>query len=532
MKAKTRVTLVVICAACLAFIFLFWPNLSFQSYLFEQVLQLLDFEISSATSLEKKCTTYFQTLDKISQLTPSTSRFLSYAEISNHIDHLRVYLRCFVENDVPNQAKHEYSRLLLPMFSEELPVLSNIHQSSPIDDPNTSFWRKYIKVSKGSGIVISLHESGSFYAERLLHVLIELGNELPIQFVHEKPISEKARSRILKAASATESTQLVQNIEFIDTQPVLRENYRSVFKGYNNKWLAALFSNFENIILMDLDVVPFVRPSEMLESNEFIATGAYFFRDRELLETISQKKYDFLCSLIPKNKVFNIQVDEKLLTNNFFRFRSKHVMESGMVVMHRPSHISGLLISLSLQYWRKSGSIMYGDKDLFWLGQLISGNLDFHFNENSAAAIGVLDDGRTICSSQLGHLSKENNLLWVNGGLLYCKKSSWYVDFFMRRYMRQKFESSLKTMKAGYSRPIILEEYVLPATIGILNPEASLTNSKLRSNFNKNYNYGCGGIFYCARPDHGGKRALFTSDEKSIFTRVSQAWNKFDKNKN
>lgn len=522
MKYKARFA---IGAVGLVLLFFFWPDLSFQNYLYEQVLQLLDLQISSDLSLEEKCTRYFHTIDKISQANPSSSRYLSYSKVSNHIDHLRVYLRCFVENDVHNGRKLAYSGLLLPMFSGELPIASDYHDWRSMQVSERSFWSNYVKLAKGRGIVISLHESGSSYAERLLRVLKELQNELPIQFIHEKPISKNSKSRILKEASTTEQNQLEQKVEFIDTHPVLRHRYRSAFKGYNNKWFAALFSTFEHIILMDLDVVPFIRPSELFESDEYTNSGAYFFRDRELLETISQKKYDFLRSLIPKDEIFGIQVDEKLLDNNFFHFKSKHVMESGLVVIHRPTHLNGLLVSLSLQYWSKSGNIMYGDKDLFWLGQLISGNLDFYFNKNSAAAIGVSNDNNTVCSSQLGHFDRDNKLLWVNGGLLYCKRSSWFIDFFKCPSMRGKFSNSLKTMKSAYLSPIFLEEYVIPASMRVLNSEASSgMKSKLRSNFNKNYEYGCGGIFYCATPDYGGKRVPFTAEEKSMIDRIVQAW--------
>lgn len=411
------------------------------------------------------------------------------------------------------------------MLSENVPITSEEHDWSQMRMPGRSFWSNYVKLAKGSGIVISLHESGSLYAEKLLNVLKELQNDLPIQFIHEKPISENTKSRIFQAASSTSLDQIKQNIEFIDTLVVIRRGYSYAFKGYNNKWFAALFTTFEHMILMDLDVVPFIKPSEMFELEGYRETGAYFFRDRELLETISEKKFAFLRSLIPKEKIFSFEVDELKLDNNFFHFRSKHVMESGLVIMHRPTHISGLLVSLSLQYWRKSGNIMYGDKDLFWLGQLISGNLDFHFSENGAAAIGISDERKSICSSQLAHFSKEKKLLWVNGGLLYCKRLSWFVDYFKCPYMRETYDNSLKKMKASYSNPIQIEEYVLPASIRLLNSGLKVgANSIFRSNYNKNYKYGCGGIFYCAHPDQGGQWGLFLSEEKEYFHRIVQAW--------
>lgn len=525
MKGKTRFATLLFAVLLLILYPSFFPDLSFQNYLSEQVLRLLDSKILGDASLQEKCTSYFQTLDQISRTNPSTSRFISFRKINNHIEHLRIYLRCFVENDIPNPRKAIHSRLLLPMFSERLPFTSNDHDWEAMDSLESSFWNKYTKLAEGRGIVVSLHESGSSYAERLLNVLKELRNELPIQFVHEKPISKGAKNRILEAAAVTSINQLAQSIEFIDTSVVLCPSYVSAFKGYNNKWFAALFTTFEHMILMDLDVVPFIKPSEMFELKGYLETGAYFFRDRELLETIPERQFDFLMNLVPKDEVFKFNVDQKMLDNNFFRFKSKHVMESGVVLMHRPTHISGLLISVSLQYWRKSGRIMYGDKDLFWLGQLVSGNLDFCFNENSAAALGVSDDQKTVCSSQLGHFSKDDNLLWINGGLFYCKRFSWLIDYLKCPFMRHKYGNSLKLMKSAYAKLISMEESVLPASIRVLNPGKGLgPSAKLRSHFNKNYNYGCGGIFYCASPDQGGRRLQFSAEEKSRFNKIIRAW--------
>lgn len=518
MKVKTRTILV---APFLLVAYLLWASgrrFSFQNLLSDHILALLE-PLAPDSSLALKCSSYFHTIENRAGAGPSTSRFLSLEKIRNHIDHLRVYLRCFVENDIVDEKEERFSRQLLPMFSQKVPLMSERGGWSSMEDHPGSFWRNYLRLAHGKGIVVSLGESDAANAARLVNVLKAVGNELPIQFIHEKALSADAKHLIFNASLAQDSVFL-QKISFIDVRPAIEKGFGAAFKGYSNKWFAALFTTFEHMILMDADVVPFVKPSELFETDEYLAKGAFFFRDRELLEAISTSKFAFLRSLLPESLHFNFLVDPEMLNNNFFNYHAKHVMESGMVLMHRPSHISGLLISLSLQYWHKTGKIMYGDKDLFWLGQLISGNLRFHFNENAAAAIGLLENG-LLCSAQLGHLDKNFKLLWTNGGLLLCKRNTWLFDFFRRLFLRAKFQNSIGKMKAAYSSGITISQCVLPASIKQLNGEKS---SNLRCNFNKNYSYGCGGIFYCAKLEDGGRVVEFSAEEKKWYNWIVLVW--------
>lgn len=519
MKSKARL-FVLASVLILCFAYILWPNTSLQNFLFDDVSRSAQLG-SSAKNLQGHCTDYFTALAKSTSSRATTSRYLLSHQISNHIAHLRVYCQCYVQNgfEVPSSISYEE---LQPMFSGRLPVKKDDGPMVMKNNPLRAYWRNYLDALTGRGIVIGIHDKEAEYAARLLKVLNYLGNELPIQFVHEGDLLPEAASTLEAAAQLTTDGPS-QKIEFISIRPAITKGYQSIFKGYNNKWFAALFTSFEEIILMDADAVPFVKPSDFFDLDGYKETGSYFFRDRELSEALKQNQVDFFSGMIPQaGTVFGYNINSAKLNNNFFKYNSKHVMESGVVVMDRRTHMLGLLVSLSLQYWFQSGRIMYGDKDLFWLGQLISGNSDFYFNEHAAAAIGELEGDDRLCSAQLAHLSNNKKLLWINGTLLKCKKNTWASDYFKYPHLRQKCGNTLAKMKEVYGSSISISECILPASISKINGQDT---RKVRSNFNKNYNRGCGGIYYCATTAEGGEIVRFNAAEKEHYNSIVAVWN-------
>lgn len=517
MKTKIRVFLISV-AFALCFSFLLWPNVSYQNLLFYEIVPAVVASVGHGSLVENKCACYFETLRNSSPSPPSLSRYLSSRQIMNHIDHLRIFLKCQLDHGLnETEALAALADELLPLFSGELPHATKTHDWMPFFLSSANYWARYMSVARGRGIVISIDDANVAHACRLIRVLASLGNELPIQFIHEGDLLARSTATLLNCAKGK------QDVEFMDVTPTLKPGYSAIFQGYNNKWFAALFSTFQEIILMDADVVPFVKPSEFFDLEGYESLGAYFFKDRELAETLLDSQYEFFSKMLPNNDMFfNITVDQLKLDNNFFNYKSKHVMESGVVVLRRGPHLLGMIISLALQYWFQSGRIFYGDKDLFWLGQLISGNSNFHFNKHAAAAVGVIEANNTLCSTQLGHFSPDKRLLWINGALNVCKKNTWFLDYLQYPSLRKQFNYSMSELRDNYKTPIEVHHAVLPASIEQLNGN---NKTNIRSYFNKNYSRGCGGRYYCASSHDGGEILTFTPKEREQFAHIIDVWN-------
>lgn len=64
-----------------------------------------------------------------------------------------------------------------------------------------------------------------------------------------------------------------------------------------------------------------------------------------------------------------------------------------------------------------------GDKETFWIGWELVGDVDYAFHEGGIAGMGHMEqsgertENYTLCAKQLLHLDKSNRPFWFNGGL-------------------------------------------------------------------------------------------------------------------
>lgn len=511
MKARTRFGL--LCLVAIGFVSVYlWPSRTLHTVLAGDVFSLSQF--LDLGSLEQMCSSYFDSLARMAPEWASSSRFQPLPGVANHIDHLRIYNRCYLENGFqPTAAALAAEKQLLPFFSGSTPLAP---------DFNVLYLRNHLNKAEGRGIVVSISDAEVGRASNLLRVLNYLGNELPVQFVHLDELSDVSVKLLEYAAVSPRALGHDQRLTFINVKDYLTPSFAEHFKGYNRKWFAAVFNTFHEMILMDADAVPYVLPVLFFLLPGYKESGAYFFRDRELNVLLKKWKTDFFKRLLPLHKSpFGFEVDPVQLQNNFFLFNSKHVAESGVVIIDRKTHMSGLVIPVALQYFRKSGRILYGDKDLFWLGQLISGNSNYTFHFNAAGAMGQIEPTGEICSPQMAHYGSDH-LLWSNGGLTKCKKPTWVRDYFLYSRFRQQF-SSIEELKQSYNGPVSVSEIIIPATLKDKNIPG--TGKRPVSNFNKADDHGCAATYYCANARDGGRLIILNEEEKKHIQAVIEVWN-------
>ncbi|ODQ64131.1 hypothetical protein NADFUDRAFT_47409, partial [Nadsonia fulvescens var. elongata DSM 6958] len=466
---------------------------------------------------------------------------LDKEKIYNSVSRLRIYGKCFLDNEIStfaatksedkNQEKqaradtdtktdhkegkdeenssvgcNEVERRLFPMFSHELPEfkrwdgteLSDIPIMSnyvSIDGkPKTSliftevahnkaycFWKALKSKFNGRGIVISAEERHVHDLVRLIKVLRDLRNELPIQVIHKGDLSAAAQDEIIRA-SRGENKKYPQELWFVNVHRTIESKGHQYFHSYSNKWLATLFNSFDEMVMMDADTVPFISPKEFFSLNSgYEQTGALFFKDRETSETVPDADISFYSQLMPtqtETDFFGIpQLTDFTFKNAFFSpaRRARHFMESGVVVMRRTSHLMPLLISVHLQIWKASSEPVHGDKELFWLGQAVAGSESYTFNDFPAAAIGLIEEEseqngkprRQVCSIQPAHFSASaasghhSRLLWVNSGLQTCKVTSWNSDYEKENRLRELYPS-VEELKNFYESPLKINGALVP----------------------------------------------------------------------
>lgn len=406
----------------------------------------------------------------------------------------------------------EYAPRILPYFAKNFPEVSSwvgynsFFQGSPSFDKNSEFIDYYFNNIRGLGIVISASTRHVKDIVKLIHILRAMGNELPIQVLHRADILSSASQALEEAARAPKDELLSkehmemhtlnlslklfgldpkrmhelefpsQNLTLVNMHKPLSLMARSEFSGYNNKIAALFFNSFEKVILLDADTVPLQLPEAFFKMQEYINTGAYFFRDRSLLDKNDWVETNYFAKLMPhESSRLDMAMGVPPVSNHTMRNEYmkgwRHCQEAGVVVLDRKAHFLSLLVLLTLSLWGEPAkSSVWGDKELYWLAMSIAGDESYVFNSHSAASVGEFTSSSAmkqynstksleLCSSHPGHISAKGELLWINSGFSYCKMNSYMRD-------RSKFPfflfESQSDVKRLYESPLRIRNAIVP----------------------------------------------------------------------
>lgn len=390
----------------------------------------------------------------------------------------RVYAKCLLEEKVASF--RQLTRRFFPFFNGHFPEIES--EEGKFSDrypaakqsynPQSDDIFEYIRTHQsGRGIVVSVTSAHRHDVVRLLRTLRALNNELPIEVVYKGDINQRTADAIQMTATADIDTLFgadglvathnrdfrgdldllkeykkhgsrfpKQKVTFVNLAGMVDPHYKLSFGGYANKVLALLFSSFSEAILLDADVVPFEPLADLFDTPEYKETGTYFFKDRSLVDANRWEDTNLFAKLMPQgglDALFGYHQPAKTLANRCMNGRSHH-QEAGVVVIDKKKHFVGMLAMVPLLGWDLPMKLLvWGDKELYWMGLAVAGDDNYAFNEYSAASVGRFTQNpshqyyqgvREVCSSHPGHVDRLGKLLWVNSGIQWCKKNSYYPD--------------------------------------------------------------------------------------------------------
>ncbi|BAP72483.1 alpha-1,3-mannosyltransferase [Kluyveromyces marxianus] len=402
-------------------------------------------------------------------------------------------------------------------------------------DDNHSFFYNWNMFASGKGIAMSLGLRHLDQFKKLLLTLEALNNTLPIQVVYNG--AELTEFFLDDVHRFLNINALSQRVYFVNIGPLIDKSFASNYvKYFVNKWMALLFNTFSECILMDADVVSFTKPESYFDMNEYKNTGMLMFRDRNIIDEHTFKyctdtmrmlfpsseetilmdhKPTFPSSLIGND---NVDVDalsiEESIFYKFFIDLQLHHVDSGLVVVDRSNKLPSLLASAMININGKLQRCVYGDKEIFWLGQLLMGsNYSVYPTEGSVMGeIQELPDNSTqICGTQMAHVSTEGELLWSNGGLMRCKvQNSAELDFdHDPEYFEKKYGNVIQ-LQSLYNQPLTIRGYITPDV----------------SHFPWEQVKECHQYTYCATvKDNMGKLVRLDTDKAKHLSNIAEIWN-------
>ncbi|KYG41724.1 glycosyltransferase family 71 protein [Acidomyces richmondensis BFW] len=309
--------------------------------------------------------------------------------------------------------------------------------------------------SGGRGIVLTAGDGQAPYLMTSISSFRLLGCTLPIEVLYlgEEDLGEDWRTELesLPGVVTRDLSQLIND-----------EGWK--LAGWAAKPFAILMSSFREVLFVDADALFFVNPEQLFEDDDYVRTGALFFKDR-LIMPESKKRW--------LQKVFPSPVPKGVRESRFWTAESGHMQESGVVVVDKWKHFVALLLVTRMNGPDRDGDeetgevgvyeMVHGDKETFWLGWELVGDSEYAFHQGDAGIMGTFyslpttpspmqESGGedfdpelqvnyqssassvsepeqighdapssvnyTVCSPQLLHLDRDSRPLWFNGWIL------------------------------------------------------------------------------------------------------------------
>ncbi|CAH6719883.1 putative alpha-1,3-mannosyltransferase Mnn14p [[Candida] jaroonii] len=477
--------------------------------------------------------------------------------IHNYFTNLNIFNKCYVENKHSRKNLDEKNLIkkLMPYLSFKYPEIEdyNLNKLHLTDDlPNENFLMNLKSNLQGRGIVLTIKDSHVDDTIRLIKLLRFLGNQLPIQVVYFKNLSEESKKKLIdicRSDLVIGNPLPLQEIYFVNVSRAVQEKYLHKFEGFGNKILATLFNTFEEMILLDADTVILKPPHEFFDMAKYKQNGTIFFKDRKTVEFRTTNDLIFFKKMLPsKLDTIAFGIDQPTnysLTNDFFQGLN-HYMESGMVVINKKQHFFKPFIMAQLNFIYPVSTRIYGDKELFWLSWVIMGDESYSFNKHFAAAIGETtpnnerykDIGKAknfhskeLCSNHPAHINDEDDhtLLWFNSGFKFCGQNYKAEEEFAskKRYTNLQTIESFKTF---FDSKLIIKQAIIPPSKSI---RVDSTDGESDRSWLNMRQY-CNGYTWCAYSSIGedgdkdenlqGIIIEYSPDEINYFKQLGNVW--------
>lgn len=325
------------------------------------------------------------------------------------------------------------------------------------------------------GIVIPAGKPQFRFAAHLIQNLrAVLNSSLPIQIAYagDGDLPHEYRAALCGLAANVSALDVLS--VFDDRSLQLRDGKA----GWAVKPFAALASDFEQVVLLDADVVFAARPEDtVLRTRGYNETGVMLYHD----QLVSQNKF------LDRAEWWRWELKKAGRTPSEALRKSKVWTEgyaeegdSGVVVLdkRRLEVLTGLLHVA----WQNSREVRdewtykmtYGDKESWWFGMELSG-VPFAFEEhygavlgdkvlirsgankrrNGTASIGLKMPKEKVCGFSIAHAGEDGKLLWYNGSLLKNKAVDqkeftvpewWMID---AEWMKGTTKADVSCMKGG-----------------------------------------------------------------------------------
>ncbi|KAJ3275389.1 hypothetical protein HDV01_000681 [Terramyces sp. JEL0728] len=361
-------------------------------------LVTLDMPFAPTNCYQKYYRLDSETISNFKNCVENLTQNYNYTDLNNTRDLLLNYK---LINDA---IAHEETGALVP----QLQAVGKLIEDTPLFDwyQNRTVKSMY-NTFQGRGMVFSVFDDWFPTAYlAILQIRMVHKSEIPIYVYHNGTKEELSIQNIQRLTA-------VLNVHVMDLQEIY--DYDKVkFETFGIKAAAIFAAPCEECIFLDSDAWLVQPPEVIFNQNGYKETGLLLFKDRT--KDQESEGLDWVKQVVPKSEL------KKLENFRIMQGVSLHEAESGMVVINKKRRFISMIAiaymnELSIQPQTYFG--FYGDKETFWIASALVME-PFSFDPHFPLTIGNYDpefkDGM-FCTSQMGHMDDNGNLLWVHGGL-------------------------------------------------------------------------------------------------------------------
>lgn len=274
---------------------------------------------------------YFEAWEKLHLVTSSEKGADNYYPLDNLIP----YMRARLTTEAFPEALHKYesyrhfltqlSKLLFPWTTPYYPDHLSLHASIH---------------HGGRGIVVLVGNNHAHFLLASIPTIRTLGCDLPIEIMYLGDGDLRKDFRVeLEALPGVTTRDLSMMVD--------DEGWE--LAGWAGKPFSILLSSFNEVMLIDADSLFFVNPESFFDDEDYVRTGALFFRDRLIFP---ESKREWL------QEILSEPISTQVMQNRLWTGESGHMQESGIVVVDKWRHFHALLLVSTL-----NGRDREGNKD-------------------------------------------------------------------------------------------------------------------------------------------------------------------------
>lgn len=398
---------------------------------------------------------------------------------------------------------------------------------------NRPCWLNTFKnLLSGRGVVVPFYEGSLEMTVSLIRLLRALKNELPVQIISFGRIGEPQKKALISAARdplrdlppsfekvsnvfedlilvSEEFGLMQQELWFVDALAFFVPEAKEKWFDFPLAVLATFASSFEEVLLIDPMAGPLRNPEYFFSQSEYEQKGAYFYRSKPR-HTRREKDADFFNKLSPSlidAIVFDIPILSAHTLDLPFFSGVQEMQDPGIMAIDKEQHFAAInsLMQLST-FWPAK---FRGDiSQELWLGLLVAGDENFHFNKYYPAALGekIEEKGKPlrVCGAHTGHLDPQasNEIAWITNGFRSCPLKAFDAKAEFDSKLKWKAFKDAEDLSNYYKSRLDVDVAVIPPFEGThsfklendeKNPASSWTTEK-----------GCQDMIFCASSEIGG----------------------------